>query len=163
MKRRLFLAGAAMAFLSACASKFRTYNGPEVTRIVVMKGQRRMYLMHNQDVLKAYDIDLGFAPVGHKLIKGDGKTPEGSYFVDRRNPRSDFHLSLGLSYPNEADVTRAAALGTDPGGDIFIHGARRKQDRRGADWTWGCISVSNREMEDIYAMVREGTQIDLIP
>jgi murein L,D-transpeptidase YafK len=163
MKRRLFLSGAAMAFLASCASKFRTYNGPEVTRIVVMKGQRQMYLMHNDEVLKAYEIDLGFAPAGPKQVRGDGKTPEGAYYIDRRNPRSEFHLSLGISYPNEADVARAKTLGMEPGGDIFIHGARRKKDPKGPDWTAGCISVSNREMEDVYAMVRQGTQIDIFP
>lgn len=163
MKRRFFLAGAAMAFLSACASKFRSYNGPAVTRVVVNKGERRMYLLHNDMLLKTYKVDLGFAPNGHKLVKGDGKTPEGSYIIDRRNPRSAFHLSLGISYPNEADVARAKSFNMDPGGDIFIHGGRRKQDRKGPDWTWGCISVSNREMEDIYAMVRDGTQVDIHP
>lgn len=163
MKRRLFLTGAAMAFLSACASKFRSYNGPAVTRVVVNKGERRMYLLHNQTLLKAYKIDLGFAPAGHKLVKGDGRTPEGSYIIDRRNPKSAFHLSLGINYPNEADVARARALNVDPGGDIFIHGGPRKQDRNGPDWTWGCISVSNREMEDVYAMVRDGTQVDIHP
>ena len=163
MKRRLFLSGAAMAFLASCGSKFKTYNGPEVTRVVVMKGNRRMYLMHNEEVLKAYGIDLGFAPAGHKEIRGDGKTPEGSYYIDRRNPKSDFHLSLGLSYPNEVDVARAKSVGQEPGGDIFIHGGRRKQDRKGPDWTFGCISVNNREMEEIYSMVRKGTQIDVFP
>lgn len=152
-----------MAFLSACASKFKSYNGPEVTRIVVMKGQRRMYLMHYDQALKAYDIDLGFAPAGPKQVRGDGKTPEGAYYIDRRNPNSDFHLSLGISYPNKEDVERAKSMGQEPGGDIFIHGARRRKDRKGPDWTAGCISVSDREMEDVYAMVRNGTQIDLFP
>ena len=163
MNRRFFLSGAAMAFLASCASKFKTYNGPEVTRVVVMKGERRMYLLHHQTVLKAYKIDLGFAPTGHKEVRGDGRTPEGSYLIDRRNPRSDFYLSIGISYPNEVDVARAASFGMEPGGDIFIHGGRRKQDSKGPDWTFGCISVSDREMEDIYAMVRDGTQIDIFP
>ncbi len=163
MNRRFFLSGAAMAFLASCATKFRSYDGPEVTRVVVMKGQRRMYLLHHENVLKAYKIDLGFAPSGHKQVKGDGRTPEGSYLIDRRNPNSNFHLSIGISYPNQVDVARAASFGMEPGGDIFIHGGPRRQDRKGPDWTYGCISVSDREMEDIYAMVRDGTQIDIFP
>ncbi|HAR52471.1 MAG TPA: hypothetical protein DCS45_11450, partial [Roseovarius nubinhibens] len=79
--------------LSGCSSKFKTYNGPEVTHVLVNKGARRMYLLHHNQVLKAYDIDLGFAPEGHKQFQGDGKTPEGRYVIDRRNPNSDFHLS----------------------------------------------------------------------
>ncbi len=149
--------------LTGC-SKFRNYNGPEVTRIVVMKGERRMYLLHNETVLKTYDIDLGFAPEGHKQFEGDGRTPEGRYTIDRRNPDSDYHLSVGISYPNPDDRQYAAAVGRAPGGDIFIHGAPRPgRDRSGPDWTAGCISVSNREMEDIYAMVRDGTVIDIYP
>lgn len=162
MNRATFLKGlAALTVLGACSSKFKTYNGPEVTRILVYKERRRIYLLHHTQVLKAYDIDLGFAPVGHKQVEGDGKTPEGEYFIDRRNPDSSFHLSLGISYPNEADRAAAEELGKSPGGDIFIHGARRRRDRRGPDWTWGCIAVSNREMEDIYSMVRTGTPISL--
>ena len=122
-----------------------------------------MYLMHGNKVLKSYDIDLGFTPDGHKEIEGDGRTPEGRYFIDRRNPDSLFHLSLGISYPNNADRAHAASLGKQPGGDIFIHGARRPMDPRGADWTAGCISVSNREMERIYSMVQRGTVIDIYP
>ncbi len=122
-----------------------------------------MYLLHHDQVLKGYDIDLGFAPEGHKQVQGDGKTPEGNYRIDRRNPNSNFHLSLGISYPNAEDVATARAMGKNPGGDIFIHGARRKKDRKGRDWTWGCISVSNKEMEDIYAMVNKGTLISIYP
>jgi len=160
--RREVIAGGLAATLVGCGPTIKQYAGPEVTRIVVQKGQRRMYLLHNQTVLKSYNVDLGFAPVGHKTVRGDGKTPEGSYFIDRRNPNSDFHLSIGLSYPNAEDVAAAKERGESPGGDIFIHGARKRRDRKGPDWTAGCISVSNREVEDIYAMVRIGTQIDLL-
>jgi len=165
MKRSEFLAGAAaLALISGCSrSKFRRYNGPEVTRVLVYKGDRRMFLMHHDEVLERYKIDLGFEPVGHKQFEGDGKTPEGDYFIDRRNPNSAFHLSLGISYPNEADIAYARAQGKPPGGDIFIHGERSRKNVRGNDWTWGCVSVRNREMEQIYAMVRTGTPITLYP
>jgi len=149
--------------LSACSSKFRSYNGPEVTRVVVLKAERKMYLFHNQDLLATHDIDLGFAPGGHKQFEGDGKTPEGRYFIDRRNPNSSFHLSLGISYPNAQDIEVARRAGESPGGDIFIHGKAKPLEKRGPDWTAGCISVSNREIEKIYAMVRDGTVIDIYP
>lgn len=153
----------ALAFgLASCgASKFKTYKGPEVTRIVVFKGERKMYLMHDQKVLKAFDIELGFAPEGPKQFEGDGKTPEGSYLIDRRNPNSAFHLSLGVSYPNADDIAAARAVGKSPGGDIMIHGGRRPMDPKVRDWTWGCISVSDKEIESVYAMVRDGTRIDI--
>lgn len=94
--------------LSACGGKFRTYNGPEVTSIQVHKADRKMYLLHHNRVLKSYDISLGFAPEGHKQFEGDGKTPEGTYYITHKNPKSAFHLSLGVSYPNEADVAFAS-------------------------------------------------------
>lgn len=166
MHRRLFIIGAAAsAMLAGCArSKFKRYNGPPVTGIVVNKGDRQMFLLSDGRVLKKYKIGLGFAPVGDKQIEGDGKTPEGTYLIDRRNPNSDFHLSLGISYPNAKDVAEARALGKSPGGDIFIHGQQNPLRRNSrADWTWGCIAVKNREMEDIYAMVRNGTPITINP
>ena len=165
MKRRnLILGGTALVALGACSSsKFKRYNGPQVTYVIVNKGDRRMYLMHHDKVLESYDIKLGFAPVGHKVYEGDGRTPEGIYMIDRRNPNSRFHLSIGINYPNEMDRARAEALGKSPGGDIFIHGQKTAKDKNRSDWTWGCISVSNDEMEEIYAMVGDNTPIALNP
>lgn len=122
-----------------------------------------MYLMHHDEILKKYKFDLGFAPEGDKKIEGDGKTPEGNYFIDRRNPNSKFHLSIGISYPNAQDRLEAAALGKSPGGDIFIHGRGPNVKNPENDWTWGCIAVTDREMEDIYAMVPNGTPITILP
>ena len=96
--------------LSACGGKFRTYNGPEVTSIQVHKADRKMYLLHNEKVLKKYNVSLGFTPEGHKQFEGDGKTPEGVYTITHRNPNSEFYLSLGVSYPNAQDRAFAAAL-----------------------------------------------------
>ena len=161
--RRLFLLSGVAAFLSGCASKFRTYNGPEVTRLRLYKGDRRLVVEGASGPLRSYPVGLGFAPVGHKQFEGDGRTPEGAYVIDRRNPNSLFHLSIGISYPNEADRAYAAARGKSPGGDTFIHGGPRRgidpTDVR--DWTAGCISVSDREIERIYAMVPNGTPINI--
>lgn len=148
--------------ISACGnSKFRKYNGPAVTQVQVHKTDRKMYLIHQDRVLKSYDIALGFAPDGHKQFEGDGKTPEGSYYITHKNPDSDFHLSLGISYPNEADIAFAEEQGKDPGGEIFIHGGPNTPIRQ-RDWTWGCVAVSDREMEKIYSMVQPGTPIHIL-
>ena len=159
---RWALVALSILVISGCASKFRTYNGPEVTKILVFKEQRQMVLMHHDSVLRRYDFELGFTPAGDKKISGDGKTPEGDYFIDRKNPNSAFHLSLGISYPNAQDIAEARALGKSPGGDIFIHGTPNRFNQT-QDWTWGCIAVTNREMEDIYAMVDIGTPISIYP
>ena len=158
LTRRFLLVGALSA-LAGCASKFRRYKGPQVTRVMVFKKARIMHLLNGNRILKSYRIDLGFAPVGDKKRSGDGKTPEGAYFIDRRNPDSEFHLSLGINYPNRRDLAEARAKGVDPGGDIFIHGQGNPVSRLLADWTWGCIAVTNDEIEEIYAMVRNGTPV----
>ena len=159
-----FCAVVALAFsLAGCASKFRRYDGPMVTHVAVHKDARAMNLHHGDKVLKSYKVDLGFAPEGDKKEEGDGRTPEGSYYVNRRNPNSRFHLSLGINYPNESDFAEARARGVNPGGDIFIHGrgpwSPWRAIRRRADWTWGCIAVTNSEMEEVYAMVHDGTPV----
>ena len=150
--------------LASCGqhSKFRQYNGEAVTAIEVHKADRKMYLLHGTEVLKEYDIQLGGNPVGHKQFEGDKKTPEGAYLISHRNPNSAYHLSIGISYPNTADRAFAKAAGQEPGGDIFIHGQPRRSAVRG-DWTVGCIAVTNKEIEQIYAMVNPGTQINIFP
>ncbi|MCB5199236.1 L,D-transpeptidase family protein [Loktanella sp. TSTF-M6] len=165
LTRRFAIFGALGAFLAACAGKparFLTYNGPEVTRVQVFKGQRILQLLHNNQLLKQYEMEMGFAPEGHKVVEGDGRTPEGAYRINRRNPNSRFHLSLGISYPNSRDIAVARAMGKSPGGDIFIHGTPEMYIGQ-PDWTWGCIAVTNPEIEEIYAMVRDGTPIFIYP
>lgn len=160
ISRRSFVALAGAAVLTACGRRrtYPPYTGPEVTTVVVSKEQRRLYLMHHNEVLKSYRIDLGFTPDGTKTTEGDGRTPEGWYVINRRNPNSEYFLSVGISYPNVRDVAQARARGVSPGGDIFIHGTPRKF-RRKDDWTAGCIAVKDKEMIDIYRMVRLGTPI----
>ncbi|NIY71467.1 L,D-transpeptidase family protein [Marivivens donghaensis] len=165
--RSVFALGAAAA-LSACAAsnpageKFRTYNGPEVTSVYIDKSDRAMYLLHNEEVLKTYQFGLGFAPEGHKQFEGDGRTPEGGYWIDALNPNSNYHLSLRVSYPNPADTARAGSMGRSPGGNIFIHGTPTGVDST-TDWTAGCIAVSNDEIEEIYSMVKAPTPIYIMP
>ncbi len=137
---------------------------PVADLIVLYKSQRQLVLYNNATVLRSYEVDLGDQPEGDKTAFGDGRTPEGTYFIDRMNPNSAYHLSLGISYPNETDIAEAAALGVDPGGDIFIHGGpTRFWDHFKRDWTAGCIAVTNREIEEIWSLVRVGTPIVIVP
>lgn len=163
-RRAALLSGVALV-VTACtrAPRFLDYNGPEVTELRVYKGARRLELWHHDQLLRDYEIGLGQNPIGHKQYEGDSRTPEGSYIIDRRNPQSAYHLSIGISYPNEEDIARAAAAGVPPGGDIFIHGRGEWGPERRGDWSAGCITVSNSEIEEIYSMVRNGTPIHLYP
>lgn len=162
---KLLMMGFVLIGLSACSSsKFKTYQGAEVTGVVIQKEKRVMHLMHHDKPLKEYNIALGFAPEGQKVRQGDGKTPEGHYFINRRNPDSRFHLSLGISYPDASAWRLAREAGDNPGGDIFIHGrGRGYEPDRGSDWTAGCIAVTDSEIEEIYAMVKNGTPISIYP
>jgi murein L,D-transpeptidase YafK len=136
---------------------------PRASHVVVSKTNRALTLMSGEKTLKRYRVHLGFAPEGHKTRSGDGRTPEGRYVIDRRNARSDYYLSLGVSYPNPVDVARARAMGVDPGGSIFIHGGpRRPAERRKQDWTAGCIAVSDAEIEEIWSMVPTGVPITIL-
>ena len=159
---KVVLLVAVLFALATCGSKFRTYNGPVVTKVEVHKADRKMYLLHGGQVLKAYKIHLGGNPVGPKQFEGDGKTPEGAYSISHRNPNSAYHLSLGISYPNDNDRAFAKSQDKEPGGDIFIHGANSNGRSRG-NWTAGCIAVSDRQIEEIYAMVTPGTPIYIFP
>ena len=158
-----------LALAAACGapdSKFKTYTGPAVTQVVVEKSARKMYLLHDNQVLKAYNVSLGNEPVGRKMFEGDGRTPEGTYYIDRLNPNSRYHLSVGISYPNEQDIALAQSLGMLAGKDIFIHGRGDEGNRlvKGRpDWTAGCIAVSDDEIEDVFSMLRPGVPITINP
>jgi murein L,D-transpeptidase YafK len=129
--------------------------------IHVYKVRRQMELLRGGKVIARYRIALGDAPVGHKRQQGDERTPEGDYRISYRNGRSRFHLSLRISYPDEADRQRAKAKGVDPGGDIMIHGATPVG--YAGDWTDGCIAVTNAEMEELWRRVPVGTPIRIDP
>ena len=139
-------------------------------RVVVLKGERRLVLMRGDSVLKVYRVALGRYPKGHKTRQGDAKTPEGSYTIDYRldSDRSKFYRALHISYPNNRDRARAARLGVDPGGQIMIHGLPTKWSAKDVghpklDWTQGCIALTNREMDEIWEMVSDGTRIEIHP
>lgn len=135
--------------------------------IVVLKQKRELLLMRGKKLLKSYPIALGFHPKGAKRWEGDGRTPEGTYRIDGRLSASHYHLALHISYPNTADQARAAALRQAPGGAIMIHGMPswfgRDDLQFAADWTNGCIAVSNSAIEEIWQSVADGTAIEIRP
>jgi murein L,D-transpeptidase YafK len=137
-------------------------------RVVVRKAERRLYLMRGDSVLRSYRIALGLNPVGHKERSGDFRTPEGRYRLTRRNPRSDFFLSIQVSYPNDTDLKRARRNGWDAGGSIMIHGLPNQLKRspeyyENRDWTDGCIAVSNSDMVEIWLMTPDNAPIEILP
>lgn len=140
---------------------------PTATRVVVYKSERRMELLRGDEVLRSFKVSLGLMPRGHKEQVGDFRTPEGRYRLTRRNPRSDFFLSIQVSYPNDGDIRRARANGVDPGGSIMIHGLPNTLKREPAyytrDWTDGCIAVSNADMIEIWLLTNSNTPIDILP
>lgn len=135
--------------------------GERADEIRVDKSERRMQLLRGGKVIRTYRILLGDAPVGHKRQQGDERTPEGRYRITFRNDKSRFHLSLRISYPNEADRAQALARGVDPGGDIMIHGATPPGYR--SDWTDGCIALTDREIEEVWRLVPLDTPISIDP
>jgi murein L,D-transpeptidase YafK len=141
---------------------------PQADAILVRKGERRLYLLRRGEVLRSYRVALGLNPVGHKERAGDFRTPEGRYRIERRNPRSDFFLSMQVSYPNSRDAANARRNGWQPGGSIMIHGLPN-EPRKGADyyatqdWTDGCIALSNADMLEIWMLVSNNTPIQIEP
>lgn len=128
--------------------------------VIIWKSKRKMSLFQNKINLKTYKIKLGFNPIGHKQKEGDGRTPEGRYFITHHNPNSAYHKSLGISYPNKKDMENARKRNFSPGKDIFIHGGPKNiftQFFR--DWTGGCVAVFDTEIEEIYKLVPDGTVV----
>ncbi len=141
--------------------------GPDsVGRIVIEKAARRLTAYRDGQPVRIYRIDLGFAPVGDKARQGDGRTPEGLYRVDRRNTQSAYHLSLGIDYPTAAQKAKARTDGVDPGGDIFIHGAPNDLPagtRLAADWTAGCIAITNPQIKELFDATPIGATVEILP
>lgn len=142
--------------------------GIEITRLVVLKGQRQMFAYNGDKLIKIYPISLGFNPIGHKQFEGDGKTPEGIYTINERNKNSNYHKNLGISYPNSQDKAFAEAQGKSAGGLIKIHGLRNGFGDIGRnhllkDWTHGCIAVTNEEIDELFSSVIHRAEIEIKP
>jgi len=137
-------------------------------RVVVRKSTRKLLLMRDNHVVAEYPVRLGLNPVGPKQREGDFRTPEGTYWLARRNLYSDYFLSIEVSYPNDGDRSRAQRSRSAPGGSIMIHGQpnfpRKPADYYARnDWTDGCIAVSNPDMVDIWLRTRIGLPIEIRP
>lgn len=139
----------------------------QVALVHVEKSARRLTLLDEQGrPLRRYaGLQFGPAPTGPKHFAGDGRTPEGRYVIDYGNERSGYWLSLHISYPDAADIAYAAAHGRAPGGAIFLHGQPNsiRNGRIAGDWTAGCIALSNEEIEQLWALVPDGTPIQIDP
>ncbi len=92
-------------------------------------------------LFKTYKVCALAGSLGPKRLEGDYQVPEGFYFINEFNPKSNYHLSLGLNYPNPSD--RLLSDSARPGGDIYIHGSCV---------TVGCIPVMNDQIEEIYIL-----------
>ena|ERR1700722_1393346 len=141
---------------------------PIADQIIVRKSERRLYLMRRGEVLRQYHVALGLMPAGPKERAGDFRTPEGHYQLTRRNPRSDYFLSIQVSYPNDADLRRARRQHVDPGGAIMVHGMpnslRHNADYyASSDWTDGCIGMSNSDMVELWMMTQDNIPIEILP
>jgi len=118
-------------------------------KIIVEKAKRRLYIERNGKRLFDFPINLGKAPIGHKLKEGDGRTPEGLYYLDYNvNVYASYHLGFHISYPNAGDLARAKQQGVKPGGDVMIHGTSAARAKL-KDWTNGCIALSNAHIDTL--------------
>jgi murein L,D-transpeptidase YafK len=168
----ILLACVAVLFFATYIYAHHNWNplpiGTTTDRILVEKSARRLSIFANDKKLKSYRVALGHNPVGPKEQEGDMKTPEGTYKVDSRNPQSDYHLALHVSYPSDEDTARAAERGVNAGFDIMIHGIRNGGGWIGAfhrlhDWTAGCIALTDEEIEELYRVTPDGTPVEIRP
>jgi murein L,D-transpeptidase YafK len=136
--------------------------------VVVRKSQRTLQLLRAGRPFRTYQIALGPEPTGPKRRAGDGRTPEGVYTLDWRNPNSSFYRAIHVSYPAPHDEGPAERWGVRAGGLIMVHGLPNgvpaaRVGHPWNNWTNGCIAVTNREMDEIWSLVDDGTTIIIYP
>ena len=141
---------------------------PKAQKVLIVKSERKLYLLRGGKPYREYHIALGKVPEGPKEREGDRKTPEGNYTLDFKKADSDYYRAIHISYPNAADRARAAKKGVSPGGAIMIHGQPNWWGwlsivRQRFDWTAGCIAVSNGDMDEIWEAVKPGTPVEIRP
>jgi len=164
------LAIASLAVLLTFANRVDASLPPDAIadRVVIDKSARTLTLYRTGRELATYPVSLGRAPIGPKESEGDRRTPEGTYVIDEHRSESRFHRALHISYPRPDQIEAARAQGIDPGSAIMIHGLRNGlgflgKMHRIADWTAGCIAVTNPEMDAIFDAVPDGTPIEIRP
>ncbi len=158
-----------LLILMTCGSALAS-PAPRATSIVVDKSDHLMHVYARDKKIATYRVGFGTSPVGHKQQEGDRRTPEGKYMLDYKNANSTFFKSIHISYPNAADKATARRLGVSPGGDIMIHGEANDPQVRASiaryglpDWTYGCISMSNEDMQRLWAVVAVPIPIQIVP
>ena len=157
------------AFIGIFCVNIPVFSADEAAdKVLVLKAKRKLHLLRHGRIYKTYKIRLGRQPLGHKIRQGDGRTPEGTYLIDFRNPNSAFTLSLHINYPSEKDRQAAKLRGDSPGGDIYIHGLPNGQKTftryfQSTDWTDGCIALSNEDIHSLWQEVKNGTAIEIRP
>lgn len=140
----------------------------KIDKLVVMKSKSIMHAYAKGKLVKVYTITIGKNALGDKESEGDKRTPEGSYYINGKNPNSGYHKNLGISYPDKKDRQEAKAKGVSTGGDVKIHGLKNGigilgKFHRLRNWTAGCIAVTNEEMDELYDAVAIGTPIIIRP
>lgn len=144
------------------------FSSVQADLVVVEKSAKLMTLYKGRKPIGTYKIALGRNQKGAKYRQGDRRTPEGFYTIDGRNSESAFHLALSISYPNERDLEIARMLNVAPGNGIMIHGMSEDYEWMGKyhavlNWTDGCIAVTNEEIEEIWRLVPDGTEVQIKP
>lgn len=144
------------------------YAANKADMVRVVKSEKRLYLLKQDEVFASYPVKFGANPEGHKQEQGDEKTPEGLYFLTYKNSNSAFYRSIHISYPNAVDQEKARSLGVDPGGDIMIHGQANGWEWASfvtqlVNWTDGCIALTNSNMDLVWNAIEPGTPIEILP
>ena len=168
MKMRLIIPTIAIVLISCSSSAPIIPDDACIDRIQVEKSQRKMHIYSRDKLIKTYHISLGRNPIGNKVREGDNRTPEGRYAIKDKIPHGQYYRYLRISYPDEKDRERAVSLGVDPGCDIMIHGLPYGYGWLGKlhlfrDWTYGCIALTNGEMDELYPLIDTGTPVEILP
>jgi murein L,D-transpeptidase YafK len=141
---------------------------PPADAILIVKHERKLYLLRDNLPLRSYRIALGLSPTGAKEHQWDFRTPEGSYIIDFRLQHSHYFKALHISYPSPADLKRSSALHLPAGGDIYIHGEPNRPTKpdsyyKTRDWTNGCIALSDWDLQDLWELTAGQTPVEIVP
>jgi murein L,D-transpeptidase YafK len=136
--------------------------------ILIVKHERKLYLLRQNYPLRSYRVALGLSPTGAKEHQWDFRTPEGSYVIDFRQEHSHYFKALHISYPSAADLRRSSALHLPAGGSIFIHGEPNRPTKpdmyyKTRDWTNGCIALSDEDLQDVWDLTAGPTPVTIVP
>jgi murein L,D-transpeptidase YafK len=143
-------------------------SSPPADTILIVKHERKLYLLRDNFPLRIYRVALGLSPTGPKEHQWDFRTPEGSYIIDFRQQHSHYFKALHISYPSPADLKRSSTLHLRAGGDIFIHGEPNQPTKplsyyKTRDWTNGCIALADEDLQDLWDLTAGQTLVEIVP